>query len=326
MTNYFANFVGKGLGRGQLATMTGSSKVSGHHKSHGRPGSFFVKAAKRLSSLWPRTRKPGPTILPTSSACPDIRSVAPGVRAKPSVHVDVSGGTDVSVNHIPPTPTRGQAPMNLMHYTAEQLNVKGIEFVNKGDVERGIECFNIALKKCPRDPRFLCNRSGAYAMLTPPKWQNSYQDAVQATRVEPLYWKAWSRRGAANLNMGNYQAALEDFLEARKQFRYHFPTEALGEALREGLLEAKRMVGSQKSDNAGSSSQPSQLPIRRDPRVDLSPHGGYEAPIQGTRRYYHWDTSDWPPRGTLGYLDWERPARCRGPNDRIGMSYKFRRR
>ena len=200
-----------------------------------------------------------------------------------------------------------------MNEMAEALKDQGLQLVADGHIERGIECFTDALAQAPQNPLLLCNRSGAYSMLSPPDWCDSYKDAVAATREDPLYWKAWSRRGIANLRRGNPRSALKEFEEAKWLFRYFHPLNQLGESLKDGLHEARRMIGSTSKDS--DSRLPPPLPTSSD---DF-------ARVEQERLLYRWNADGWPPSYGLGDVEFQRPARCRGPNDRIGMSYKFRR-
>jgi tetratricopeptide (TPR) repeat protein len=186
---------------------------------------------------------------------------------------------------------KGKVPnLYAMDTAVEALKERGIQLINEGKVYEGIECFTEAIQQAPQNPLLWCNRSHGYSALRPPRWKKSYDDANEAIKLDDCYWKAWSRRGLANLRMGKVQLALKDFAKAEKLFKHYFPGEKVSEALREGLEEARDW-----------------------------------AQKLGISRYqYAWDNDNWPPpSGIRADVAYERPACPRGPGSRIGMSYRW---
>jgi tetratricopeptide (TPR) repeat protein len=163
----------------------------------------------------------------------------------------------VQTNRSPSKVARSQntivAPRQLIrvtqHYNAskyklsaaaEFLNLQGTQFVANGQVELAIECYTSALSGNPTNPLLLCNRSCAHSALTPPDWTKSLADANAAVGEDEWYWKAWSRKGLAELKIGCPEKAVSSFKRAKELFKDLNPTEDLSPSLRDGLEDAKR--------------------------------------------------------------------------------------
>jgi Tetratricopeptide repeat len=123
------------------------------------------------------------------------------------------------------------------------LKEQGNRLLRAGDIQSAIDNYTMALNQAPGNPTLLSNRAGAYSQLNPPDWSKSYEDALEATRRDPKFWKAWSRRGLANLKLNRPEEALAEFRRAEEEFRAsEGPDAVLGPALREGLEEAIRLA------------------------------------------------------------------------------------
>lgn len=97
------------------------------------------------------------------------------------------------------------------------LQTQGNQLVQRGRVEIGIKHYSAALARSSNNPILLSNRAAAFSALSPAKWDNSHQDALEATLGAPQYWKAWYRRGLASFNLGNTQNALTEIKRAREE-------------------------------------------------------------------------------------------------------------
>src|SRR5207249_2188000 len=126
-----------------------------------------------------------------------------------------------------------------LNATAQFLKEQGNLLLQEHQVQRAIEHYTIALQQAPGNPALLSNRAAAFGQLTPPDWVKSHQDAVDATTTDPTFWKAWSRRGLASLQLNKPRDALMEFKRAEGEFKaFQGSGAVLGNALRKGMEEA----------------------------------------------------------------------------------------
>ena len=148
-----------------------------------------------------------------------------------------------------------------MNDVAKFLKDQGNRLLTAGDIQSAIDNYTMALNQAPGNPTILSNRSAAYSQQSPPDWNKSYDDAVEATTRDPKFWKAWSRRGLASLKLNRPGDALTEFKHAEEEFRAsEGPDAVLGPALREGLEEAMRLAPP----------PPEYTPNPPDPRLTVS--------------------------------------------------------
>jgi Flp pilus assembly protein TadD len=98
-----------------------------------------------------------------------------------------------------------------MERTIEFLKEQGNSLLRDGNVQGAIANYTMALELSPRNVPLLSNRAAAYSRLNPPDWGAAHTDAKNATDTDPSFWKAWSRRGLASLELGNPRDALIEF-------------------------------------------------------------------------------------------------------------------
>jgi len=214
---------------------------------------FLSKIAAKFRQFRPRRSSRG-WISTKTNPTPERTDKSSRV-AESALSVDnPSAQSNKSTSIVPPRPkkTRAVAPRKEIRVTkphnaskhqlsaaTESLNTQGTQLLINGQVDLAIERFTIALSGNPRNPLLLCNRSCAYSALTPPDWARSLADAISAVDEDEWYWKAWSRKGLAELKMGCPEKAVSTFRRAKELFKELNPTEDLSESLRDGLEEAK---------------------------------------------------------------------------------------
>ncbi|KAL4227099.1 RNA polymerase II-associated protein 3 [Mactra antiquata] len=86
---------------------------------------------------------------------------------------------------------------------------KGNEYFKKGDYNNAIECYTKGADLDPTNPLLPANR--AMALLKQDKFAVAELDCSVALSLDPLYTKAYLRRGSARIGLRKYQEAKSDF-------------------------------------------------------------------------------------------------------------------
>lgn len=86
---------------------------------------------------------------------------------------------------------------------------KGNEYFKKGDYANAIECYTKGADLDPTNPLLPANR--AMALLKQEKYGAAELDCSVALTLDPLYTKAYLRRGSARLGLKKYREAKADF-------------------------------------------------------------------------------------------------------------------
>jgi len=80
-----------------------------------------------------------------------------------------------------------------------------------GDYHAAIACYTSAIELAPSTPALFSNRSAAYAKLE--QYDKAKLDAAMCIELDPKWAKGWWRRGTAQLENGEYKAAVKTFEE-----------------------------------------------------------------------------------------------------------------
>ncbi|XP_052251220.1 RNA polymerase II-associated protein 3-like isoform X2 [Dreissena polymorpha] len=86
---------------------------------------------------------------------------------------------------------------------------KGNEYFKKGDYSMAIECYTRGADLDPTNPLLPANR--AMALLKQDKFAAAELDCSIALTLDPLYTKAYLRRGTARLGLNKYEEARRDY-------------------------------------------------------------------------------------------------------------------
>ena len=84
--------------------------------------------------------------------------------------------------------------------TAEEWEVKGIDFLEWGEYEKAIECFDKAIELDPNDADAYNNRGVAYYNLE--EYERAIEDYDKAIALDPNYAKAYENRRIAYARLG----------------------------------------------------------------------------------------------------------------------------
>ncbi|MFZ5553663.1 MAG: tetratricopeptide repeat protein [Bacteroidota bacterium] len=95
---------------------------------------------------------------------------------------------------------------------AYQKYKKGMEYLEKGEYEKALACFNEALEIKPDTPDFLSDRAVAYFHLR--KFELSIIDLNRAQELEPQNGYRYSSRAYVKDRMNDTEGAIEDYKKA----------------------------------------------------------------------------------------------------------------
>lgn len=97
---------------------------------------------------------------------------------------------------------------------AEREKIKGNEYYRVGENENALACYSRSIALYPTNAVVHANRAMANLRLN--NIEGAEYDCTLALDLDPLYIKAWSRRGAARFKMGKYREAADDYAAALK--------------------------------------------------------------------------------------------------------------
>jgi protein O-mannosyl-transferase len=97
-----------------------------------------------------------------------------------------------------------KAPSKVRSY-----NNRGIDQMNRGDLDQAIEDYNKAIEIHPDSPLGYNNRGDAY--LNQGDFEQAISDYTRAMELDPRFVEAYYNRGTAYLKLGEFPQALADF-------------------------------------------------------------------------------------------------------------------
>ncbi|KFY19217.1 hypothetical protein V493_08076 [Pseudogymnoascus sp. VKM F-4281 (FW-2241)] len=95
---------------------------------------------------------------------------------------------------------------------AEAFKNKGNAALQKKQYQEAIDLYTEAIKIDLGNAVYRCNRSAA--LFSKEMFEDAEEDAYIAAQLDPKYAKAWSRLGAAHLQLGNFKKAKEAYQRA----------------------------------------------------------------------------------------------------------------
>ena len=111
----------------------------------------------------------------------------------------------------------GETARTTLWFTLSSDIVEGARLIDKGDVAKGMALTRAALKQ----NLDLLSRATAKTNLCAGYLHlKLYRDAIKecgaVLKIRPSLWQALNNRGGANNGLGNYDAAIADYLKALK--------------------------------------------------------------------------------------------------------------
>jgi tetratricopeptide (TPR) repeat protein len=137
--------------------------------------------------------------------------------------------TPVDTSSIPKTVS------SLQKYKAEDFKRQGNEATRKKLHQLAVDLYTEALKIDPANVVYRNNRSGA--LYDSGRYREALDDAVVATKLDPMYAKAWARLGLAHLRLGRGKRAKEALQRA-----IELAGRNVTDAMRQGLQDANAKI------------------------------------------------------------------------------------
>ncbi|KAH7863951.1 hypothetical protein Vadar_023927 [Vaccinium darrowii] len=97
---------------------------------------------------------------------------------------------------------------------ADEEREKGNEFFKEQKYPEAVRHYTEALRRNPKDPRVYSNRAACYTKLT--AMPEALKDAEKCIELDPTFVKGYSRKGAVQFFMKEYDKALETYQEGLK--------------------------------------------------------------------------------------------------------------
>nr|QBS00795.1 HSP70 [Agave sisalana] len=97
---------------------------------------------------------------------------------------------------------------------ADEEREKGNEFFKQQQYPEAVRHYTEALKRNPRDPRVYSNRAACYTKLG--ALPEGLKDAEKCIELDPTFSKGYTRKGAVQFFMKEYDKALETYQEGLK--------------------------------------------------------------------------------------------------------------
>merc|ERR1712087_47299 len=94
---------------------------------------------------------------------------------------------------------------------AEKLKQEGNAFFGDAKFAEAIEKYTQALKRNPKDHKIFSNRATAFCKLM--RWDAALEDCESAIRIDPLFIKAYIRKGKIQHCLKQYHKALDATVE-----------------------------------------------------------------------------------------------------------------
>lgn len=92
---------------------------------------------------------------------------------------------------------------------AEQIKTEANELFQKCKYAKAVELYDKAIELNPGVAIYFANRAFAYSKLE--QYGAAIADASTAISLDPLYAKAYYRRGSAYVCLGKYKVGVKDF-------------------------------------------------------------------------------------------------------------------
>ncbi|XP_073153546.1 hsp70-Hsp90 organizing protein 1-like [Henckelia pumila] len=97
---------------------------------------------------------------------------------------------------------------------ADEEREKGNQFFKEQKYPEAVACYSEALKRNPKDPKSYSNRAACYTKLG--AMPEGLKDAEKCIELDPTFSKGYTRKGAIQFFMKEYQKALETYQEGLK--------------------------------------------------------------------------------------------------------------
>merc|ERR1719203_1988802 len=139
---------------------------------------------------------------------------------------------------------------------AEKLKQEGNALFGEGKFGDAIDKYSEAIKRNPKDHKIFSNRATAFCKLM--RWDAALEDCASAIKIDPLFVKAYIRKGKIQHCLKQYHKALEAYKQA----------EAIDSSV-EDLIIAKRdtMMAIQQRNASGAISEEEKARAMQDPDV-----------------------------------------------------------
>ena len=139
---------------------------------------------------------------------------------------------------------------------AEKIKQEGNQFFKEGKWPEAIEKYTQAIKHNPKDHKIYSNRATCFCKLM--QWDAAMVDCDKAIEIDPLFIKAYIRKGKINHCLKQYHKALDAFKQA----------EAIDNTV-EDLITAKRdtLLAVQQRNASGQISEEERQRALQDPDV-----------------------------------------------------------
>ncbi|VFQ70759.1 unnamed protein product [Cuscuta campestris] len=97
---------------------------------------------------------------------------------------------------------------------ADEEREKGNKFFKEQKYPEAIKCYTESLRRNPKDPRALSNRAASYTKLG--ALPEGLKDAEKCIELDPTFVKGYTRKGAVQFFMKEYDKALETYQQGLK--------------------------------------------------------------------------------------------------------------
>ncbi|KAL0585805.1 hypothetical protein ABG067_004528 [Albugo candida] len=160
---------------------------------------------------------------------------------------------------------------------AENFKTQGNEYLQSKEYLQAIDCYTNAIELNPENAIYYSNRSAAFLSLGDAR-SKALHDAEKCIQLDPMWWKGYSRKGAAEHALGRFDDARATYLKGLQVDPENACglAEAAEQVYKAGQEHHKRMkkLRPQQQENACSvSTQPidtdAVISPKKDPENDL---------------------------------------------------------
>ncbi|XP_031390541.1 small glutamine-rich tetratricopeptide repeat-containing protein beta-like isoform X2 [Punica granatum] len=135
--------------------------------------------------------------------------------------------------------------------TAETLKSKGNKAMESMRYNAAIDLYTVATALSSNNPIYYCNRAAAYTLIN--KYDEAIEDCLRAVKLDPTYWKAYSRLGTAYYALGKYHNAIEEGYRKALELNPHNASikekiQAAEQKLEDELLQREDQVNPNSSE------------------------------------------------------------------------------
>lgn len=107
---------------------------------------------------------------------------------------------------------RKEAEAYINPAIGEQERLKGNEFFKQRKFPDAVKAYTEAIKRDPKNPKIYNNRATAYSKLM--AFREAKRDAEKCIEIDPLFVKAWIRKGRIEHLQKEYHSALQSYEKA----------------------------------------------------------------------------------------------------------------